>query len=340
MSKDSQTTEKTEQELFDEVSEALASGKDINSVLKDVSVIDSGTTPESEESNPEGDPPAEEPEKPEEEETEGTETPPKENKETPPASPEETPEERVKRLEQERAQLEHRLRSDAGRVAALQRKVDDLLRAQAKPPETKPAVQEPSVAKTKFGERLAKARELDPDLADLMEALREDAVEEAKSLVTDKVSQTELYLRQREEEETFSREKARLLSMVPEADEVFRNPAWREWKETIREQSPGIYALASSMNADEMYLAMQKFAADMQRDHPELYQAPPATTGTPAVTGPAADKVAADRARKLATGTPPNAGTAAKQGKGGPKTDEELFALVSQQLYEGKPITF
>jgi hypothetical protein len=336
MSKDSQTTEKTEQELFELTSQALADGKDLNEVLRNVSVAEPDSTEGEGESNQQEAPPAEEPEGTEGEGTEGTENP-EENKETPPASPEETPEDRVKRLEQERAQLEHRLRSDAGRVAALQRKVDDLLRAQAAPAKepSKPA-QEPSVAKTKFDEKLAKARELDPDLADLMEALREDAIEKANSLVTNKVSQTEEILRQREEQEVFAREKARLLEMVPQADEVFRNPAWRQWKES---QPPKILALASSMDADEMYLAMQKFAADMQRDYPDLYPAQPATAAsTPA--SPAAVKVATDRARKLAAGTPPSAGVAAKQGKGTPQTEEELFELVSKQIAEGKPIKF
>jgi hypothetical protein len=335
MSKDSQTTEKTEQQLFDEVSEAMASGKSL-SFVDDVTLVEPGTTPEGEEPNSDGTAPAEEPEK-KEEEAEGTETTPEEGKETPPASPTETPEERVTRLEQERAQLEHRLRSDAGRVAALQRKVDDLLRAQPTPAkETKPAP-EASVAKTKFDEKIAKVRELDPDLADVLEALREDVTEKSSDLITNKVSQTEQFIRQREEQEVFAREKARLLEMVPEADDVFRNPAWRQWKES---QPANILALASSMDADEMYLAMQKFATDMQRQHPELYTAAPVTTGTPAEPSPAAAKVTNDRARKLAAGTPPSAGTVAKQGKGGPQTDEELFELVSQQLYEGKPIKF
>jgi hypothetical protein len=333
-----QSNEKTEQELFDEVSTALAEGKDINGILKDVSIVEEGTTPSPDETNTDGEPPAEEPENTEGGESDGTETSGDDGKGTPPASPTETAEERVKRLEQERAQLEHRLKSDAGRVAALQRKVDDLLRARAEsPPESKPAAKEPSVAKTKFDEKLAKARELDPDLADLMEALREDAIEKANSLVTDKVSQTEQILRQREEQEVFHREKARLLEMVPEADEVFKNPAWRQWKES---QPPAILALASSLNADEMYLAMQKFASDMQRDYPELYPAPTQGKTPPAQPDPTANKVAADRTRKLASSAPAPSGTAAKQGKSGPQTDEELFNLVSQQLFEGKPIKF
>jgi hypothetical protein len=334
MSKESQTTEKTEQELFDMASQALAEGKDLK-FMDDITIVESGaSTPETDTPAPDGEPPAEEPET-QGEEAEGTETL-KESEGTPPASQTETPEERIKRLEQERAQFEHRFRSDAGRVAALQRKVDELLRAQAEPVPVKEPAKAPSVAKTKFDEKLAKARELDPYLADLMEALREDAIEKANSLVTDKVSQTEELLRQREEQETFNREKTRLLEMVPQADEVFRNPAWRQWKES---QPPAIFALANSLNADEMYLAMQKFAADMQRDYPDLYPAQAPTAGAPAAN-PTADKVATDRARKLAAATPPTAGTAAKQGKVGPQTEEELFNLVSQQLFEGKPIKF
>lgn len=336
MSNESPSTEKTEQELFEIASLALEEGRDVGEAIKGLTVAEPGTTPEEDEPKTDDTPPATEPEVVEEE-ADGTGTPPAGTTETPPASQAETPEERIKRLEQERAQYEHRVRSDAGRVAALQRKVDDLLRAQATPPAPKPAVQEPSVAKTKFEEKLAKARQLDPELADLMEALREDTIENAKHLVTDKVSQTEELLRQREEHEVFAREKARLLTMVPQADEVFKNPAWKQWKDA---QEPEVYALANSLNADVMYLAMQKFAADMQRDYPDLYPAQPQGAVTTATPSPAIDKVSADRARKLATSTPVPAGTAAKQGKGGPQTEEELFAYVNKLLDEGKPIKF
>jgi hypothetical protein len=335
MSNESPSTEKTEQELFDLASQALEEGKDVGEALKGFTVAEPGTTPEEDEPTIEDNTPAEEPEVLDEE-ADGTGNP---NGGTVPASqtpPAESPEDRIKRLEQERAQFEHRVRSDAGRVAALQRKVDDLLRAQAPPPTKQPAVQEPSVAtKTKYDELRAKAKELDPDLVDLLDAYRDDVTEKASALVTNKVSQTEEFLRQREEQETFNREKARLLALVPEADEVFRNPAWRQWKDS---QPPEVYALANSLNADVMYLAMQKFAADMQRDYPDLYPQQPQGVGTSA--SPAASKVATDRARKLASSAPAPTGIAAKQGKAGPQTDEELFAYVNKQLSEGKPIKF
>lgn len=337
MSKESPSTEKTEQELFDLASNALAEGKDVGQAIKGFTIAEPGTTPEEDETVTEEDTPAEEPETPEGEEPDGTEAPEEGKKETPPASPEETPEDRIKRLEQERAQYEHRVRSDAGRVAALQRKVDELLRAQATPVAKKEPAPEPSVAKTKFDERIAKVRELDPELADVLEALREDVTEKSNALVTDKVSQTEELLRQREEQEVFAREKARLLEMVPQADDVFRNPLWRQWKER---QPSAIHALASSMDADEMYLAMQKFAADMQREYPEQYPTPATAGATPATVSPEAAKVTNDRARKLAASAPSSSGVAAKQGKNGPQTQEELFDLVSKQLAEGKPIKF
>ena len=341
----SPSVEKTEQELFDEVSAALAAGKDIGSVINNVEVTGRGEDPVT-------------PVEPEEQEVpaatdpvaavepvtgaDGAEVPKPED--TEPAQPALPPEvqERITKLEQEKAQFEHRFKSDLGRVAALQRKVDELSRALAAPqtaPVAEPAATSPNVAKTKFDEKIARVKELDPELADVLLALKEEALESSRRELTDKVSQTEQLFRQKEEQESWHREKARLLEMVPQADQVFSNPLWREWKES---QTPGVLALASSSNADEMYLAMQKFAADTARMYPELASpadAAPAPAA-PAAVSPSVNKLLDDRARKLSVGNPAPQSVAPKQGRGIPGEDDPnaLFEYVVAKLQKGEPL--
>ena len=343
MNNESQSVEKTEQELFEEVSAALAAGKDIDSLVKGVEVTGRGEEPvvpvEPEEQEPAAEKPvaAVEPA----EGADGAEVvEPTGQEPAQPALPTEV-QDRINKLEQEKAQFEHRFKSDLGRVAALQRKVDELSRALAAPQkahEAAPAATSPNVAKSKFDEKIARVKELDPELADVLLALKEEALESSRKELTDKVSQTEQLFRQKEEQEMWHREKARLLELVPQADQVFSNPLWREWKES---QSPGVFALASSMNADEMYLAMQKFAADTARMYPELAQPVVTPAETPAVpASPAVNKLLDDRARKLSAGNPSPQAVAPKQGRGIPGEDDPnaLVNYVVEKLQKGEPL--
>jgi hypothetical protein len=345
MANESQSVEKTEQELFEEVSAALAAGKNVDSVVRNVSISGPGTAPEQEETPEplEVNPPEEPAEDLEEKEADGTEVP--EKTETEPVSPALPPEvqERIAKLERDRADFEHKLKSDLGRIAALQRQVAELSRAQAAP-QTTPKVDAatpPSVAKSKFDEKIAQVRNVDPELADLLVALKDDVTEPLRKELTDKVSQTEHLIRQREEQEYWHKEKARLLEMVPQADEVFRNPMWKQWKEA---QPDAILALASSANADEMYLAMRKFAEDTSRMYPHLAApAQPATqTQTAAPASAATNKVVEDRARKLASTTPATTGASPKQGKGIPDESDPqaMFNYVMNKIEKGEPIKF
>lgn len=340
MSNESPSVEKSEQELFEEVSLALAEGKDIDSIMRNVEVTSTGheappvEEPEVKDNVPPGDPAAVDPAK----EADGTES--TESEEEEPASPAVPPEvqERIAKLEKDRTDFEHRLKSDLGRIAALQRKVDELSRAQAAPPaatKAEPAATTPSVAKSKFDEKIAQIKELDPELADVLLALKDEVSEPLRKELTDKVSQTENLLRQREEQELWTKEKSRLLEMVPQADDVFKNPLWKQWKEV---QPAKIRELASSADADEMFLAIQKFAADTAKAYPELAAQPPAT---PAAS-PAVAKVVEDRQRKLTSSSPAGSGASPKQGKGIPdESDQEaLFNYVVSKLEKGEPIKF
>lgn len=354
MSNESQSTEKTEQELFEEVSAALASGEDIGNVIKDVEITGPGKgteTPKDDDTPPPEEPVVELKEEGKKEE----ETPPVQKKEevAPTADDEEAflaalpPEvqERFKKLKDERTQLEHRVKSELGRVPALQRRVEELSRKLSAPPapakkQEAPAATPTSVAKSKFAEKIAQVQKIDPDLAEVLLALKEEVDPETlRRELADKVGQTQALIKEKEEQEAWSREKNRLLQMIPQADDVFRDPRWRQWK---NEQSEGIRALASSMDADDMVLALQKFAADMQARHPDQF-APPAqqTPPTPA-PNPTAAKVVQDRARKLAAGAPNTQGTPPKQGSGLPAEgdDDAWFNYVVTKIQKGESLKF
>src|SRR5687768_6518414 len=105
MANESPSVEKTEQELFDEISQNLAEGKDINSSLKNVVITGPGEEPKVPEEPEEEETPPEVPaEEAPAEEADGTEEPEKKEEE-PAAVPALPPEfqERITKLEKERS---------------------------------------------------------------------------------------------------------------------------------------------------------------------------------------------------------------------------------------------
>lgn len=230
-------------------------------------------------------------------------------------------------LEQQRT-LNHKLKSDAGRVPSLQRKlaeVDNKLREMAAKPN-------PSAATTRedkrvLSEKLAQIREHDPLLADAMMELVEESANKLRQEIEPKVAATEKAVYSRELEETLETEMAKLEAVVPNAKEVFVSPAWKEWKADLPETWR---ALAESSYAEDVVVAMQRYAKDMYERHPELLpkqdQKPVTTTTAP---NEEAQKVQQQRQQKLATKTP---GTSSVSAKDTPNLDEDaLFAEVYKQ---------
>lgn len=154
--------------------------------------------------------------------------------------------------------LEQRVKSEVGRVPALQRKLVEL--------EKKLLKEQPQNAAGSDGDKpidskelenaLAQIGEVDPVTARALQLLRQEALGSIKK--------TQSVLEQKEEESLLQREWGKLTEKVPQAAEVFRLPEWETWKE---EQSPGILQLAQSSFADDVLLAMDKFARDMQAKH-------------------------------------------------------------------------
>jgi hypothetical protein len=325
-------TEKTAEELFEEINAARKAGQSIDTVIKDVVVSDAGTP---------NDEPA-----PIEEAPEPAAPEVKEEKDTP-ADPEPTPapvdweaglsEEvklEIKKLKEERAQLEHRVKSELGRVPYLQRKVEELSRQTSQPPS--PPVGSTAATKTsgKFAEKLAQAREVDPALADLLEAMVEDIANPLREELTNEVHQTKQAIADKEYEQLWQSEKAKLLQMVPQADEVFRHPLYKQWKSEIPEN---LLRLSSSVYADEVVIALEQFAKYAAAQAPET----PASPQTPAPAAPvdttAATRVASDRARKLAGSTPNTAVPAPRGGTGIPEDPEALFNYITDKIRKNEP---
>lgn len=264
-----------------------------------------------------------------EEVTPPVETPPekaddvddKEQKETPPLDGKETPAEKKDEEENkgttppEKTELEklqetlatlskenHALRSQAGRVPHVQRrlqdldkKLEELTKAHASPSS------QPSAKVTPQVEEILKGiRETDPELAKavalaIAAATDTVAVDATSREIASLQSQRETELTQYRDAEA-----QRFLEMYPNAAEVIKAPTWIEWES---KQSPGIRKLCGSDNADDLSYAFDKYAADMLKLYPELAtKAPvPVTDATTAEATEKAKQVEAERLRKKET---------------------------------------
>lgn len=205
-----------------------------------------------------------------------------------------------KELEQEL----HRLRSDAGRVPFMQRRLAELereLRAtKARTPtatstggKTSTATDIESVTLSEESQKRIKAvRDVDPLVAEALEYSMKEAILAANSRsdhVVDTFTQAE---QEAEDQRFFMEQKAELARMIPQHETIFAMPEWRQWKETL---TPGQRALAESGYASEVGQAIYAFAAEMQRRN----AAPAAETQEKPVTPPVKSEVAEARSRKV-----------------------------------------
>lgn len=325
------TVQKTEDELFAEIVEARNAGKDINALLKDTEVSNSTEV-----------------EEPEVATTVVTE----EEKDTTTSTTADTPAEpvvtdweagltaevklEIQKLKDERAQLEHRVKSELGRVPYLQRKVEELSRQTSQPP-TAPVKEVVAATKTsgKFAERLAQAREVDPALADLLEAMAEEIATPLREELTNEVTQTKQAIADKEYTALWQSEKAKLLELVPQADEVFKHPLYKQWKDEIPEN---LHRLASSVYADEVVIALEQFAKYAATQAPsEPVTAPQQTPTVNQAIIETAAKVTADRARKLTGGATTTQSTPPRQGTGVPEDPEALFNYLTDKIRKNEP---
>lgn len=324
-----QLNEKESEKLFAQMSSAIRN--------QEFDKIDELATSPEEEDTPEATPAVDAPEVEQEDtpENTGTEIPadedqPEEGKDKKKETPaEKTDQEKLAEalaLIDKVKQENHNLRSQAGRVPHLQRQVQQIdkkleeLKEQATSPSSRPS--------TKLTERitpkLAKIKDADPELADVLAELLADATDGVATDLWDAEARSLQAQRQEVAQEIKEAEVSRLLEMYPNAPEVFKSPSWKSWE---AKQSRQLQTLANSDTADDVAFAFEKYAKDMIELYPELAQ-------KEEVTSPNNDEAArieAERQRKKQTtvvvGSPNPAGRQQK-----PENDEALFKQYSEQI--------
>lgn len=224
-------------------------------------------------------------------------------------------------------QENHNLRSQAGRVPHLQRQVQQIdkkleeLREHATSPSSRPSAK----LSEKITQKLAKIREADPELADVLADVLTDATDGVATDLRDAEATSLQNQRKAVEQEIRDAEISRLLDMYPNAPEVFKSPSWKSWE---AKQTPQVRGLANSDNADDVAYALERYASDMIKEHPEL--APKKEEETTSTNSEAA-KIEAERERKKNTavvvGSPTPAGRKSK-----PDNDAALFEEFSAQI--------
>lgn len=217
----------------------------------------------------------------------------------------------------------HALKSQAGRVPHVQRRLKELeerLEALNKP---SPANHPSATIQPKVLEQLKGIREADPELADAVAK----AIEEATSgFAAETVArQRELLELQRNQELASyqSEQVGLLLEMIPNAKEVVASPQWSEWKNA---QSADIVRLAESDDAQSVALAMRLYGDAMRVKYPQLASPIQKTDSNKPSDEDAAKaaKIEQERIARQAAASKVNASNVTPQG-GLPDDPEALF---------------
>lgn len=322
-------TEADSSKLFDEVSKAMQ--EDDSSKLSSLLAQE---TPEEEQPTKE---PPEEEEQPEnsegEEEEEEVSPPVEEELDADKTKEEKEPTEAEKRLAELQAQLDaakkdnQALRSQAGRVPSIQRKLAEVDKKLAELKTLAPSSQTSTKVKPKVEELLKDVRETDPALADTIAKALGVAIEGVdEELRTNEINSL---IRQREQhaQDYLEEQRNRLLSQYPNAPQVFASPHWAEWKKS---QPTHIQELAGSDSADAVGMAFELYAKAMLEQHPELAKSAQEQSVAPAETEKA-KKLEEERLRKKKDSVDMGTSRAAARDKE-PTDPQALFEKFSQQI--------
>lgn len=243
----------------------------------------------------------------------------------------------MEKLQTQLAQLSkenHSLRSQAGRVPHVQRRIQELDKkleelANAK---SSPASQTAAKIQPKVDELLKGIKETDSDLADAIAKAITAATSGVAEDAHTKERDTLEFLRSQEYRSYQEQESHRLLEMFPNAIEVFKSTSWAEWR---KQQSPRVAGLADSDTAEDVAFAFQKYRTDMIAAHPELAEVKVDITATTGVINSeaanAAKRLETERQRKKETSV--TVGSSNASGKVGmPDDPSALFAKFSEDI--------
>lgn len=227
----------------------------------------------------------------------------------------------------------HALRSQAGRMPHVQRKIKELdakleeLNQRAASPSNRPS----AAINEKVKDALKGIGETDPELATAIAQAVATAISGQEDHILSREQETLKLLREQEYSAYQSAEVERLLEVYPNAPEVFNSPSWKQWKS---KQTERVLALAESDSADDVFLAFDIYAKDMVAQNPELGKTAD-TEDTAAKSAEENAKKAAqieqERKRKQATSVV--VGSPAAQGKVSlPDDPQALFERFSSEI--------
>lgn len=241
-----------------------------------------------------------------------------------PIKPQES--EDIVKLREQLAKLEkdnHSLRSQAGRVPHVQRRLQELDKRLEELTKAKPTPSSQLSEKTL--ERIKSIRDTDEELADTLLGILTEATNSSAQEAHKKEVDTLTFMREQEAAAAHQSELDRLTEMYPNAIDVFKSPTWKDWKQ---KQSRTWQMLAGSDSADDVSEAFEKYARDMAELHPELKKQ--VETKEP-VVNEEAKKIEEDRARKKSTAAVVNTPKApAKVSM--PEDPEALFKQISERI--------
>lgn len=231
-------------------------------------------------------------------------------------------------LRQRYAQLEHRVKSDEGRVSAFQRKakeLEDKLAALNSASQSKPADKPASVDDSSEVEVLQAMKDLqrvDPALHKILvaqEAARKRELEQLRSTISTELAPVRQTVGSFEAE----REKEKLITAIPNVTEVIRSEQFQQYKEV----APRIVReWLNSKNADDVIEGMKAYSLYLHTNG--LVKTEAVTKNEPAATP--ASAVVSERERKLSTSVSVTSAPAAPIRK--ELSESELFAEVYNQL--------
>jgi hypothetical protein len=284
--------------LFNDISQAIRS--DDSTKLSELTTTPAPEKEEKEEEQLEVKQPVEEEEQPEETEEDEEKSPSEEDDPTGKTAKEE--EDKSKSVEKSefellKEQLErvtkenHSLKSQAGRVPHVQKRLRELDKKleELERKHTSPSSQTSDKIKPQVDAILKGIKETDAELAEAVAKAIAAATDGVAAESAAKERDTLSFLRDQELEQHQEYEAQRLLEMYPNAPDVFQSKHWSNWK---LQQSEKVRGLAESDSADDVSLAFEKYSRDMQSLYPDLVKA----EEKPA---PAANEDASERARQI-----------------------------------------
>lgn len=276
------------------------------------------------------------------EEVEGKEK--KSPQEETPADEKKEPTEQEKLITSLREQLDaankaaHKLSSQVGRIPDMQRKIA-LIDKKLESLNGSPSSQASTKIKPKVDSILKDIEETDPTLAQRIAEAMAVAVDGVDTDAREQQKADLIQERQQLMDDHREEQMNRLLSMYPNAPQVFASPHWAEWK---KQQPAHILGMAQSDSADAVAFAFQLYANDMRAKYPDLNKTeeqPADGKQTEQPPDPEAEAKARqiEEERNRRKKEQPNASTS-KTGKrvSEPTDPQALFEHFSKQIREGK----